>query len=486
MLDQLSEEYAPNGIVSSDQASELAAEVCFAAMVTTNNMIAVGKAGDLPGEDDISAWDTERFVAGAVDLLQARDGAELHHIGQFVAEECFREHAPASALEDEAAQLMLGRAHFIGVQLRRRLPTLAKRLAESPSVPRVSERVPPASAHLGQTLTADIHSRLLIDELWTVRTAREMSWVGHRLRQTIHTSRTFMSREIPVTCISVATTVVRGIQGSREHVERALTLLNAFAVGSGYQFLPDRAEIIAFAKQTVHSETLEWRAEEMAAYAIIQLAQAEAEADNLAALTQGEVAVWIHPFNGARSDVDEMLGIIPKHFSPLGRGPSLFDDLSEMELATELIDGTACVCTHASARGLTVAAPFGEDDFALIQITAEATHPMLGSGLAVASQVVFDWNEPELVAIAAQLQAAQAGTQLGGSQLGGWGLRHMGDVPFVAFCRFVPNALYRSGLLRDVLQNEMNRMEWLHERTFPGVFPSHVRDILLARGLLPP
>jgi hypothetical protein len=325
----------------------------------------------------------------------------------------------------------------------------------------------------------------MIDELWTVRDDRGFTWTGHRLAQRLDASPIVQSRDLPVSVITVRTTVVRNVGQGRREVEGILARLNVLAVGSAYQFIPDRREVIAISRHVVHEETLETRSEELADHAILQLCFAEHQAETLSTLVQGTVAHWQHPITGARLVRDEMLNVVRDVFAPAGQEASRFEDAAEMERAAALLNETPFASLGTTAKGLCIEVPFGERNTTLIEIASDALHPSIGSGLAVATLLPYDHSEDELVAVAAELQAAQSETIEGGGQFGGWALRTHRGRQCVAYCRFVPNAMFRPGVVADAVLHEVSRALWVDERAFPGLPARDAWTIMASRdGLL--
>ena len=64
---------------------------------------------------------------------------------------------------------------------------------------------------IGLSALARIHKRLLIDESWTVRGDRGFAWTAYRLAQKLDASAIVQSRDLPVSVITLRTTVVQNV-----------------------------------------------------------------------------------------------------------------------------------------------------------------------------------------------------------------------------------------------------------------------------------
>ena len=101
--------------------------------------------------------------------------------------------------------------------------------------------------------------------------------------------------------VVVRTPVVEEVTAPMAVVERELASRNASAVGSAYVYWADRKVIEAVLAHIVHDETEALRSDQLAAFGILQLCQAEEEADELSTAVGGQVADRQHPERGPRA-----------------------------------------------------------------------------------------------------------------------------------------------------------------------------------------
>jgi hypothetical protein len=314
-----------------------------------------------------------------------------------------------------------------------------------------------------------IYQRLLIDEEWSVRGPRHFSWVGHRLPQWVAAGPMSESRGQNVSRISVRTTVVAGITRPEEEVLGYLAARNADAVGSAYVFLPEKAEVHAVLAHTVHDETVRLREEQIASYAILQLCQAEMDADGLAAVLGGEVPRAQHPSSGPRNVADAMLAVAERLYRPAGTSSSRFAVAAEMVAVADLCTGTGLASLGGDFDGVCVEVPFGEGGTTLVHLETTQKHAWLGTGLHIATWLPLLGDETTHSRRVHALQGAQMQTFLGGGQLGAWSRRTRNGTPHTVWNRFIPNHSFRPQLALDAAMGEINRALWVDELLFPDL-----------------
>jgi hypothetical protein len=220
---------------------------------------------------------------------------------------------------------------------------------------------------------------------------------------------------------------------------------------------------------TVHDETVQMRGEQLASYIILQLCQAELDAEGLAAALGGEVARAQHPTSGMREIRDEMLGVVDAIYRPAGVTSSRFAVVEEMVAVAEMCEGSSFACLGGDAGGACIEVPFGESGTALVHIQTAPPHGWLGAGLQVATWLPLPGDEDAHARAVQALQAEQLDTFEGGGQLGAWSMRYRNGVPHTVWTRFVPNRSFERGLAVDVAMGEVNRALWVDQRLFPNL-----------------
>lgn len=346
---------------------------------------------------------------------------------------------------------------------------------------------------------ASLRDQLFIDDEWAWGTDRGFSWIAHRYRQDFRLSPIRQSRGLEVFDLTSEVVLVQDVAASRRKVETMLSELNRACVGDGIVWDPANQRILSYCAVTLHEETFEWRMKEFASFAIIQLTQAEIMMDDVARMLEGTPAHSGHPKSGRRQTADDMLQVIAEVFAPIGQQNSRFRSASEFTAAEDWVrESTEFKTFGSSEAGIAVEVPFMNDDTVLVQLDPTIEHPRLGSGLLVTAQLRLPADlleertrDEATLAVAVSLVQAEWKGALEGHRYGGWCARDTPAGPTVAHAFFVPNALFRSGVILDLMMAELYRAVWvgeLFERDGPGEFrlSGNVSDQQHATGPLVP
>lgn len=309
-----------------------------------------------------------------------------------------------------------------------------------------------------------IYRELQIDEPWTVRADREFSWIGHRLQQTVRASRLFDDQDLSLSRLAASVLVVEDVSEPETVVLSVLNAANRHAVGNAYTFVPTARTIVATAVAYVHEETLQWRAQQFGALAILQLCLAESETTWLAVKTGGRVAVAAHPSSGARKEPDDMLNVLDGVFAPSGWQVSRFADKFELEAIAEMTRHSSNAASlGADETGLSLEVSYGEGTSLTILKTDEP-HRRLGQGLTVRMSL------PNIVApddgdrIASVLNSHEAIGSANTSHHGAWCWDEWPTTGrCLAYHLFMPNVMHRQGISQDVVFSAVRRAQWVDE-----------------------
>jgi hypothetical protein len=151
---------------------------------------------------------------------------------------------------------------------------------------------------VGVQVLDGIHGKLMVDEEWTTRRQRGFTWIAGRLAQDVMASLPFEDVGVEVVRIRVSTSIVRHVRADNRTVSLGLLPLNRSAHGSAWIYDPASQSISLALAQTVHVDSAPFRTQELATFAILQLATAEMMAPALAEAVDGEVAAASHPISG--------------------------------------------------------------------------------------------------------------------------------------------------------------------------------------------
>lgn len=315
------------------------------------------------------------------------------------------------------------------------------------------------------TAALDHVSRMLmIDDEWSVRGERELTWTGHRLAQTYSVTGPFESRGTPVHRISATVPVIAG--PASNEMEAILSVLNHMCVGDALVWHPGGRILKSHVAAVFHEETVGWRLSQFTSFAILQLSLLEARLEMISKLVPGEPMVWQHPENGARTNFDDMLNVVRDVYRPHGEAPSRFLSREEFDGVCKWTRETPFFSVGASETGLAIEVPFGSRDTSLIQLRADQEHPTLGSGLLVSIQVRPNTASCDLPMekIAAGLNLLETDETMSLHQYGAW---HVTD-GFPAHSHFIPNANYQKGVIMDAALGAVWRAEWVADVLHPS------------------
>ena len=192
--------------------------------------------------------------------------------------------------------------------------------------------------------------------------------------------------------------------------------------------------------------------------AVLQIWEARMWAPRLAASLGAETLISGHPDHGVRAQPDEMAGAVEKLVVPTGREASVWAD-SELSAAAEGLEEEPGVLSASyEPDGLTVDVAFGEVP-SRCQVLNHAKHPFYGSGLLALQAFPL---APQTEAEGAGLALAFNEIELAREPLGyGFGSYAWRDQRMY-FITFLPNALYRMGLLPNLVASCAQRARSLH------------------------
>ena len=315
-----------------------------------------------------------------------------------------------------------------------------------------------------------VHETLLIDEEWTTRSKDGFSWLAWRLRQSFRSGMPFVHDGHELIRVSAATVVVDGVRVDGKRVVDFLGMFNRFTVGEALLWDASERSIVSNTAVVLHEPVLEWRIKELSANAILALAAAEIRGESYVAPFAGQLARREHPDHGPRVVADDMLNVVRDAFAPAGSGASEFAQAEEFREIEAIVRDGPFFTAGGSESGIAVEFAFGNDDTSLLHMRTDQQHPWLGSGLLATLKVRLPAHLRLRAADAAgYLNALEARGDYPYQSAGAWCVEHEEPERIIAHAHFVPNALYQSGISRDVLFSGINRALW-------------VADVLLADG----
>ena len=335
---------------------------------------------------------------------------------------------------------------------------------------------------LGHEALSNVFKRLLIDEKWSSRRERSFSWIGSRLAQAITASHPTKDGDFMLTRLVAECVVIESVTASEELVYAVLSQVNKHAIGNCYTYYPSDRCIYSTTSTWIHEETASWRTDIFSAYAIGQLVLAEAEADFLAEKCAGRVAVRQHPSSGFRTDRDDMLNALGDIFIPDGQEKSRFINEFEFKTVEDIARESPFAATIGGDKtGIALETSFANHT-SLSLLKSDTKHRLLGSGLVGSTHVPTDITEDGGNRIAAVLNRKEREGATSTKHYGAWCVDMAPSRGIaVTYNFFVPNRLYRSGLIMDAAYGCIGRARWVDLVLNAEVTPPSAWDNLLRR-----
>jgi hypothetical protein len=233
--------------------------------------------------------------------------------------------------------------------------------------------------------------------------------------------------------------------------------MNQFAALAAYVADTNSATIRLHSSVSLTSEN--WLlARSIALHAMaLQMADAYAEAAELAHAFGAEIDATPHPHQGLRERPDEMVSIL-EIYHQRGDGDSPFNEdeiaqLVHLEPRPWLMAANEPQRLHADLE-------FATDVHARLELDASERHASLGSGLQMRLLLPVEPDE----AIAQKLNASEC-LEPDAHQLGAWCVDAERGLMFTGF---VPAAAYTPGLSRALVYHLSAKNEWARAILFPS------------------
>lgn len=299
-------------------------------------------------------------------------------------------------------------------------------------------------------------ARMQIEAEWAVQEKTSFTWWAHTLAQRVRVAEPREVQGVELTTLHIETDLLADVPMTETTWAR-LASVNQFATLSAYVADKSRGTIGLHASVSLTADN--WLlARAIALHAMaLQMADAYAEAAELAEAFGGRVDATPHPLQGMRGRPDEMVNILDiYHQRGEGESPFSADEIAEL--------------VHLEPRPWTMAAnelhrldadlEFAADLPARLQLDASEKHPALGSGLQMRLLLPVD---PD--AMIAQRLNANERLEPDAHQLGAWCIDPERGFMFTGF---VPAAAYAPGLSRALVYHLSAKNEWARALLFPS------------------
>jgi hypothetical protein len=299
-------------------------------------------------------------------------------------------------------------------------------------------------------------ARMQIDVEWAVQERTSFTWWAHTLAQRVWVAPPREFQGVELRTVHIETDLIADVPMTSATWAR-LASLNQFASLSSY--VADTSDRSVRLHSSVSVTQENWLlARSIALHAMaLQMADAYAEAAELASAFNGRVAASSHPRQGLRERPDEMVGIV-EVYQQRGEGPSPFTTEEIAELV-HLEPRPWAVAANEPERLLADLA-FATDLPARLELDASERHPSLGSGLQMRLSLPVEPDD----AIAQKLNANEC-LEPDAHQLGAWCIDGERGLMFTGF---VPAAAYAPGLSRALAYHLSAKNDWARALLFPA------------------
>lgn len=298
-------------------------------------------------------------------------------------------------------------------------------------------------------------ARMQIEAEWAVQERTAFTWWAHTLAQRVWVSEPRECQGVALRTVHIETDLLSHVPMNTSTWAR-LASMNRFATLSSY--VADQAANAVRLHASVSLTSENWLlARAVALHAMaLQMADAYAEAGELADAFGATVATSPHPKHGLREQPDEMVGILDI-YQQRGEGESPFhaDEMAELVH----LEPRPWLMAANQLQRLDADLPFAANVHARLELDAAERHPSLGSGLQM--RLLLPVEPDEL--LAQKLNASEC-LEPDAHQLGAWCLDPQRGLMFTGF---IPAAAYTPGLSRALAYHWSAKNDWARAILFP-------------------
>jgi hypothetical protein len=299
-------------------------------------------------------------------------------------------------------------------------------------------------------------ARMQIEAEWAVQEQTSFTWWAHTLAQRVWITPPRDVMGVAVRTVHIETDLLTGVPMTVSTWAR-LAGINRFASLSAYVASQPQGTVRLHASVSLTPDN--WLlARSIALHAMaLQMADAFAEAEELADTFGGRIDATPHPVKGLREEPDEMIGVLDI-YQQRGAGESPFapDELAELVH----LEPRPWLMASNQLHRLEADLAFASDRPARLELDTSEKHPALGSGLQVRLMLPLEPDEQ----IAQKLNANEC-LEPDAHQLGAWCVDEERGLMFTGF---VPAAAHAPGLSRALVYHLSARNEWARALLFPA------------------
>lgn len=319
-------------------------------------------------------------------------------------------------------------------------------------------------ANLAERIIDWLHTdQLQVDEQWSYLLPTGFTWWADQYSQTVEfvKEETGPSGETGYQ-LCVRTELLRDLDLDHTALEQINALPMRYASMSGpvYDAAARRLDLWSLVRVTDDNET--WIRYLLAAAAVTQLAEARMLGPVLAEAVGALPATSDHPESGQRTAAHQMASAAST-FVVAGDGPCAWPESEFAEVLGQCTQVAPAVSAESDGLGFTVEFPFG-DRTSSLRATGEQSHPLYGNGLLILQR--FPVESPSGVELALSLNGADLTREPAGYGLGSYSYSDGA----IHFSQFVPNALYKPGLLANLYFSAAARAHRMASRFAEGLW----------------
>jgi hypothetical protein len=289
--------------------------------------------------------------------------------------------------------------------------------------------------------------QLRVDPKWSIKDANGFTWWADRNAQRVEVRGTERNENgDDVYFIGVETEFLRNVAPNAKSLAALHALLMSSASMAGPVYVEETQTVKLCSLVAIHEVIRAWMSPIISMACTLQIAEARIMGPELARTLGAEAAETWHPQNGFRPEPDELAEIVPAFVAPLGREPCKWTEEEFESVVEEYMQQLPSLCATSGGLGFTVEFPYG-DFSSLCRVKGDEPHPRYGNGLLlIQSFPVRNLSEEDGIRLALSLNAMELGAKPFGYGFGSYCFRDS----TIHFTAFLPNALYRRGLLHNI------------------------------------
>jgi hypothetical protein len=326
-----------------------------------------------------------------------------------------------------------------------------------------------------------LYRQMMIDDEWSVRTARGFSWWAYRLAQHVQVSDPYTASDGAIACnMRIWTDIAAEVPDHDTKAAAVVGIANLMETMSALIWNNDDHTISECCTSVIYADTAESWTKVLTSAAVLQNTAAHSRAHGVSEALGCRLATSNHPKSGERPRMDDILNVPAQALAPAGAGPSKFaGHLMERVTGPDSPLSRLSVLTTGDANGLTAEFPYGGDrsaielaanklalpsKTALLQVMTDQPHPQLGSGALITLRLPFkiaDGGKDGAADYANVLNFLEGTTDTRTTLLGAW-CADPNAPESVAFVSFVPSALANQGVLENLCIYNAFRTQWAY------------------------